>query len=82
MRVSHLNLTSLRAGCRERPILQRGFTLIELVVVIAILGVLAAVAAPKFFALQTEARKAALSGLRAAVGSAALMPLPFKVLKA
>ena len=52
---------------------QRGFTLVELVVVIAILAVLAAVAAPRFFTLQTEARKAALSGLRAAVDSAASM---------
>ena len=34
---------------------QRGFTLIELVTVIAILGVLAAMTVPKFFALQTKA---------------------------
>ena len=34
----------------------KGFTLIELVTVIAILGVLAAMTVPKFFDLQTQAR--------------------------
>ena len=34
----------------------KGFTLIELVTVIAILGVLAAMTVPKFFALQTKAK--------------------------
>ncbi|MBK7546835.1 MAG: prepilin-type N-terminal cleavage/methylation domain-containing protein [Rhodoferax sp.] len=39
---------------------QRGFTLIELVMVIVILGVLAAVAIPKFVDLKSDARTAAL----------------------
>jgi len=51
----------------------QGFTLIELVVVIAILAVLLATAAPKFFDLQKEARKSAINGLRAAVDSARVM---------
>lgn len=43
---------------------EKGFTLIELVVVIVILGILAAVAVPKFVDMQGEARKAALEGIR------------------
>ncbi len=48
---------------------QRGFTLIELVVVIIILGVLAAVAVPKFTDLSGDARTAAGRGVAGAISS-------------
>ena len=47
-----------------------GFTLIELIVVILVLGILAAIAAPRFVDLTGQARIAAMNGLRAAVQSA------------
>lgn len=53
---------------------QGGFTLIELVVVIVILGILAVTAAPRFLNLQDDARESALQGLAGAMqGSAGIV---------
>jgi MSHA pilin protein MshA len=53
--------------------MQQGFTLIELVVVIVILGILAVTAAPKFIDLTGDARASVVEAVKGSINSAADM---------
>ena len=50
---------------------QRGFTLIEIIMVIVLLGIIAAIAIPKYVDLKTDAVKATLNGLKGGMVSSA-----------
>lgn len=50
--------------------MQQGFTLVELVIVIIILGILAAVAVPKFIDLSSDAKTAATNSVAASLAAA------------
>lgn len=49
---------------------QKGFTLIELIIVIIVLGILAVAAAPKFLGFAGDARAAAIDGMRGGMSGA------------
>lgn len=54
---------------QSKKLVQKGFTLIELIITIVIIGVLAAVAIPKFQDLTNDAEKGVAAGVSAALAS-------------
>lgn len=58
---------------RQRILNQQGFTMIELIMVIVILGILSVVAIPKFIDMRSEAAKSHAEGVFAASQSATVI---------
>ena len=60
-------MQKIGSGIRD----QRGFTLIEIIMVIVLLGIIAAIAIPKYIDLRTEAADATAKGIVGAIVSSA-----------
>lgn len=67
---------------QARHIKQQGFTLIELVMVILILGILAATAIPKFIDMRTDAAKGAVEGVAGSLAAASALNKAARTLNA
>lgn len=59
----------------------KGFTLVELVIIIVVLGILAAVAIPKYFDLQSQARESVMRSFGGALKEASTIYLTRAVLE-
>jgi MSHA pilin protein MshA len=68
--ILHKNLKIRRSSMLRN---KKGFTMIELVMVIVILGILAAIAVPRFIDLRSDAEKATAKGVAGAIVSSASM---------
>lgn len=62
-----VSMQEIRSGIKD----QRGFTLIEIIMVIVLLGIIAAIAIPKYIDLRTEAADATAKGIVGAIVSSA-----------
>jgi prepilin-type N-terminal cleavage/methylation domain-containing protein len=60
---------------------EKGFTLIEIIAVLIILGILAAVAVPKFVNIQSDSQMKSLDGAMAALQAVAVQDYSYRLLK-